>query len=93
MSDFITDGSAVLPAVKTDARSPSGANTEVKAADLNQVRQALLDLRREVLSMEQSAAFNASVVIQAAAPEYILVRPRGNPETLGFSDRCGCVKA
>jgi hypothetical protein len=45
MADFITNGSSVLPVVKTNTRSPSGAATQVTAEDLNLNRQALIDLR------------------------------------------------
>lgn len=46
---FITDGAAVLPDVKTDLRSPTGATTEVSSADMNEIRQALLDIRTHLL--------------------------------------------
>ena len=49
MGTFIADGAAVLPAIKTDARSPSGATTEWASVDANEVRSALLDLRIQAL--------------------------------------------
>jgi hypothetical protein len=50
MSNFLADGTTVLPAVKTDARSPSGASTEWSATDANEVRQALIDLRAGLIN-------------------------------------------
>ena len=55
MSDFITNGASVLPGVKTDLRSPTGADTEWNSTDANQTRQALLDLRTQVISYEPSS--------------------------------------
>ena len=52
MSNFITNGSSVLPVVKTDARQPSGANSEWTAEDANDIRQALLDLRNQMLATQ-----------------------------------------
>jgi len=49
---FITQGATVLPAIKQDARVPTGVNTEWKAADSNQIRQALLDIQQYVLSLQ-----------------------------------------
>jgi len=48
---FLTDGAAVLPGVKTDLRSPTGLPDTWDASDANEIRQALLDLRTQVLSM------------------------------------------
>ena len=50
MSNFLADGTTVLPAVKTDARSPTGASTEIAASDMNEVRQALIDLRAAIIN-------------------------------------------
>ena len=49
MSNFITVGPATLPVVKTDARQPSGATSEWTAEDANMIRQALLDIRNQIL--------------------------------------------
>ena len=50
MSNFITDGQSALPSVKIDARQPSGATTEWTAEDANDLRQALLDIRNQMLA-------------------------------------------
>ena len=49
---FITDGASVLPAIKSNARPPSipEGSSEWAAADCNQIRTALLDLRTAVLA-------------------------------------------
>jgi hypothetical protein len=52
MAGFITDGTSVLPPVKTDARGPTGANDEWASGDANKIRQALLDLRTEALNVQ-----------------------------------------
>ena len=49
MSDFITNGAAVLPAVKSDVRVATGGVGEWAADDCNGLRQALLDLRSAIL--------------------------------------------
>ena len=56
MSDFMTNGAAVLPDVKTDLRSPTGAATEWDASDANDLRQAALDLRTEAISESSARA-------------------------------------
>jgi hypothetical protein len=48
---FLTDGAAVLPDVKVDARSPSGLTDTWDASDANQIRQALLDIRTHLLAI------------------------------------------
>jgi hypothetical protein len=50
MSDFITNGAAVLPDVKIDARSPTGLTDTWDASDCNDLRQAALDLRTEAIA-------------------------------------------
>ena len=47
---FLTDGAAVLPGVKTDLRSPTGLPDTWDASDANEIRQALLDLRTQMLA-------------------------------------------
>ena len=47
---FLTDGAAVLPDVKTDLRSPTGLPDTWDASDANEIRQALLDLRTQMLA-------------------------------------------
>jgi hypothetical protein len=49
MSDFIANGAADLPPVKSDLRVPTGAASEWTAEDANDLRQALLDLRSYLL--------------------------------------------
>jgi hypothetical protein len=67
MSDFIGNGASVLPAVKSDLRTPTGAVSEWKADDANQLRQAALDLRTEVINIEQAGAGVASSTLILAA--------------------------
>ena len=51
MSDFITNGASVLPPVKSDVRVPQGGAGEWAADDCNEVRQALLDTRSEIINI------------------------------------------
>jgi hypothetical protein len=88
LSDFITDGSAVLPAVKTDARSPSGAATEIKAADLNQTRQALLDLRDQAISSAQDIS---SLSLGTPSASSALVTATGGSNARSLADRAADV--
>jgi hypothetical protein len=55
MADFITDGVNVLPDPKSDTHTPTGAVTEWKADDANQLRQALLDLRTAHIALAGQA--------------------------------------
>lgn len=55
MSNFITDGAAVLPAVKNDERTPTGAVTNWESADANKLRQALLDVRSYLIGTDLPA--------------------------------------
>lgn len=45
MGTFLQDGATVLPPVKQNEVAPTGEVTEYAAGDVNQVREALLDLR------------------------------------------------
>ena len=54
MSDFLTNGAAVLPDVKADVRVPTGSVGEWTAEDCNDLRQAALDLRSEVINIVQA---------------------------------------
>lgn len=54
MSDFITNGTAVLPPVKSDIRVQTDTVTEWGATDANEIRQALLDVRSEIINIEQA---------------------------------------
>jgi hypothetical protein len=51
LSDFITNGAAVLPDVKSDVRVPTGGVGEWASDDANQLRQALLDTRSEIINI------------------------------------------
>jgi len=77
VSDFITNGSSVLPVVKTDARQPSGATTEWTAEDSNNIRQALLDTRSYALGF-QTGFVN---------PNSALVAASGSPSSRALQDR------
>jgi hypothetical protein len=50
VSNFLADGVLAIPAVKADVRSPTGASTEINSTDLNQIRQALIDLRAAIIN-------------------------------------------
>jgi hypothetical protein len=50
MSDFITNGAAVLPPIKSDVRVPAGGAGEWAADDANELRQAALDLRAQAIA-------------------------------------------
>jgi len=67
MSDFMTDGSAVLPDIKSDARVPSIpiGPSEWASQDANRLRQALLDLRTSVLGTSSGFA-NPNVAVVTA---------------------------
>jgi hypothetical protein len=49
MGTFINDGASVLPPVKANATTPTGASTEWAAEDANKDRSALLDLRTQAI--------------------------------------------
>jgi len=80
VADFITNGSAVLPAVKSDARVPSGATTEWTAEDANDLRQALLDTRGAVLGLQTAAAGGLNINNPSASS--ILATGSTAPRTL-----------
>ena len=73
---FIEDGTAVLPVVKSDLRTPTGAVTEAKAADLNQLRQAAIDLRgRDILEYQDRVANDAAIIASGVTPANVNTAP------------------
>ena len=80
---FISDGASVLPAVKSDLRTPTGAVTEIKADDLNELRQAALDLRTQVIADNQAIS---NVVLGVPDASSALVTSTGGTTALPLSE-------
>jgi len=89
MSNFLADGTSVLPSVKTDARGPTGASDEWASADANQIRQALIDLRSYIINTWPSASApsvtgdvggNTALLSLILALEQVGVITNGTPE-------------
>ena len=76
MSDFITNGASVLPPVKSDVRVPTGGVGEWAADDCNEVRQALLDARSEIINIVQAGT-------GAGATTPVLANGTATTHTLG----------
>ena len=75
LGTFLTSGSAILPATKVDARQPTGADTEISALDINEITQALLDLRSAVLNILNGLtlpATNASIQTGTGSPNGVV---------------------
>ena len=91
MSDFITNGAAVLPAVKSDVRVPTGGVGEWAADDCNELRQAALDLRGQaILEASTRAAADAAIVASGATPADVGLAPviaTGSTATRTVNDR------
>jgi hypothetical protein len=90
LSNFITNGASVLPGVKTDARSPTGASDTWDASDSNELRQAALDLRAEAIS-EQALrlAADAAIIASGATPANVglaPITPTGSAVTQSVND-------
>jgi len=79
---FITSGSSVLPAVKQDARVPTGVNTEWKAADSNQIRQALLDVQQYVLNLQAQITSVPQGLSTNLSPYFVTATGSANARTL-----------
>jgi hypothetical protein len=76
LSDFITNGASVLPAVKSDVRVPTGSVGEWAADDSNQLRQAALDLRSQaILEASTRAAADAAIIASGATPANVGLAP------------------
>lgn len=68
MANFITDGASALPPAKQNSKTPTGSPVEVASADMNALRQALLDTREVVIApaTDQTARDSAAAANQAA---------------------------
>jgi polygalacturonase len=99
---FIVDGAAVLPDVKSDARPASipVGTTEWAAADTNEVRQALLDLRTAAidgtpydatqdaalaLETTQRIAADAAEASARAAADAAIIASGATPASVGLA--------
>jgi len=75
LGTFIANGSSILPEVKQDARVPAGTNTEIRANDINEIRQALLDCRSAILNILNGTtvpATNASILTGTGSPNGVV---------------------
>jgi hypothetical protein len=83
LSDFITNGASVLPAVKSDVRVPTGGVGEWAADDSNQLRQAALDLRSQaileaanlVLEQQNRLTGDALIIASGVTPSNVNLAP------------------
>jgi len=93
LSDFITNGASVLPAVKSDVRVPTGTAGEWAADDCNQLRQAALDLRGGLITEVGSRlASEAAIVASGVTPANVTLAPvlaTGSTTYRAIGDRFG----
>jgi hypothetical protein len=83
LSDFITNGASVLPAVKSDVRVPTGGVGEWAADDSNKLRQAALDLRSQaileaanlVLEQQNRLTGDALIIASGVTPSNVNLAP------------------